>query len=294
MKAKKPGFKIYTVLIALALGLGLSIPAAATHRASLVPLGTKISVQASSNVLWILPGKRELDPKVFGTPDKPKMLESLPLNQRTVSEDGESFTTTKGPTPFSDKAKPVRGEITIQVDDRTPVDDPNSLDKAQLTAVFTGPEGINEYKVELKHIIPVGPDHQFFGGVGTDIYMHGSTGIGEPLMPPVWSYVTLWGYGDVYRNGDKVGEKRLIHSMVTPKVRNEDDELLFSQRDNLRELNVHLILPPVKIVDGEPMDSPVPTGFTLPNGNEQPFFHVNFYGVNIHGSRFLLDGFGRQ
>ena len=294
MNSKNPGFKIYSVLIALILGLGLSLSVAAAHRSSLVPLGTKISVQASSDVLWILPGKRELDPKVFGTPDKPAMLDELPLEERLVSEDGESFTTTAGPTPFSDKVRPVRGEITIQVDDRTPVDDPNSLDKAQLTAVFTGPEGMNEYKVELKQVIPVGPDHPFFGGVGTDIYMHGSTGIGEPLMPPVWSYLTLWGVGDVYRNGDKVGENRLIHSMVTPKVRNENDELLFSQRDDLRELNVHLILPPVKVVDGKPTESPAPTGFTLPNGNVQPFFHVNFYGVNIHGNRFLLDSFGRR
>ena len=294
MSTEKPNLNSITFLLALALVLGLAIPASATHRASMVPLGTRVSVQASSNVLWVLPGKRELDPDVFGTPDKPKMLGALPVEGRSVSKDGESFTTTAGPTPFSDKVEPVKGEITLQVDDRTPVDDPNSLDKADLTAVFTGPEGMNEYKVELEKLIPVGPDHQFFGGAGTDIYMHGATGIGNPLMPPVWSYVTLWGYGDVYRNGERVGEKRLIHSMVTPKVRNDDKELMFSQRDDLRELNVHLILPPTKIVNGKPVESPVPTGYKLPNGNEQPFFHVNFYGVNIHGNRFLLDGFGRR
>lgn len=279
--------RISTILLALVIGLALFLPATATHRASMLPLGTNISVRARSDVLWILPGKRELDPEVFGTPDNPKMVEMLPLEERMVSEDGESFTTTAGPTPFSDKVAPVEGNINIEVDDRSPVDDPNSFDDAKLSATFSGPKGENDYRVVLRDLIRVGPEHQFFGGVGTGVWMHGSTGIGEPLMPAIWSYVTLWGFGDVYRNGEKVGEKRLIHSMVTPKVRNENNELMFSQSENIRELNVHLILPPTKIVGGKPTDSPVPTGYMLPNGQEQPFFHVNFYDVEIHGSRFV-------
>ena len=286
---KKLDAGIYVLILVVAIGFTLPFTVTAAHRPSMVPLGTKISVRASSNVLWILPGKRELDPEVFGTPDAPKMVEELPINARTVSEDGNTFTTTKEPTPFSNKVAEVGGEISIEVDDRSPLDNPDSLDKANLTASFTGPEGVNEYRVELEKVIPVGPEHQFFGGVGTDVYMHGSTGIGEPLMPAVWSYVTLWGYGKVYRNGKLVGEKRLIHSMVTPKVRNEEDELTFEQSDDLRDLNVHLILPPTKIVDGKPTDSPVPTGYILPNGNKQPFLHVNFYEVSIHGNRFLPD-----
>ena len=289
MTKYKPKYRAYTILLTLVLGLLLTVPVSAAHRYSTVPLGTSISVEASSDVLWILPGPRELDPEVFGTPDNPKMLEELPLDARLTSEDGESFTTTAIPTAFSDNVAEVEGEITVLVDDRTPLDNPKSSYEARITAKFKGPNGTNEYKVVLQKLLPVGPDHQFFGGVGTDIYMHGSTGIGNPLMPPVWSYVTLWGIGDLYLNGDKVGENRLIHSMVTPKVRNDDNELMFSQSDDIFELNVHLILPPTKIVDGKPMDSPVPTGFTLPNGDNQPFLHVNFYGVNIHGSRYLID-----
>ncbi len=286
LKAKQ----ILSPLILVAVfGLLFATPVSATHSPSTIPLGTSITAEASSDVIWIFPGKRKLDPEVFGTPDKPAMLEQLPMKERMVSEDGESFTTTKGATAFSDKVKSIDGSIKISVDDRTPLDNPNSLDKANLEARFTGPKGENDYRVVLEELIPVGPDHQFFGGAGTDVYMHGSTGIGSPLEVPVFAYVTLWGYGKVYRNGEIVGEKRLIHSMVTPRVRDRDGTLGFSQGKDLSELSVHLVLPPTKIVDGKPMDDPTPTGFKLPNGIEQPFFHVNFRDVNIHGDRFLLN-----
>ncbi len=289
MKNLKAQQTLFTLMVAVIMALFLSLPVSATHRASSVPLGTNITIEASSDVIWIFPGKRELDPEVFGTPDEPAMLEQLPMEERMVSEDGKSFTMTKGPTAFSDKVESVSGQIRIAVDDRTPLDNPNSLDQADLIAEFTDPKGMNEYKVELEELINVGPDHQFFGGVGTDVYMHGSTGIGSPLEVSVFAYVTLWGYGNVYRNGEMVGENRLIHSMVTPRVRDEDGTLGFSQGEDLMELSVHLVLPPTKIVNGKPMENPTPTGFELPNGQEQPFFHVNFRNVNIHGNRFLLD-----
>lgn len=65
-------------------------------------------VEASSvgtDVRWILPGLRALDPAIFGTPDQPLGFEpdtGLPLEMRLVSEDGTAYTTTAGPTPFSD------------------------------------------------------------------------------------------------------------------------------------------------------------------------------------------------
>lgn len=57
-----------------------------------------------------------------------------------------------------------------------------------MEARFDGPKGENTYRVELEQLIPVGPHHQFFGGAGTNIWMHGSTGIGEPFMPATFSY----------------------------------------------------------------------------------------------------------
>ncbi len=249
--------------------------------------GKTTKVTAKGDGIWILPGKRALDPEVFGTPQNPKKVEQLPLEAREVSEDGESFTMTKNPGPFSNKVKEITGSLNIQVNDKTILDTPESKDTATFNAKFTGPSGNNTYKIELKKLIPVGPHHQFFGGVGTNLYMHGTTGIGEPLMPNIWSYVTFWGVGDFYKNEEKVDSKRIIHVMVTPRLRDENYKLGFgiAQKD---ELEIHVIMPPEKVSEGHPVDSPLPTGFELPNGKEQPFLHINFYeNIEVMGNAFL-------
>jgi hypothetical protein len=247
----------------------------------------KVTVTANGEGLWMYPGRRKLNPEVFGTPDNPKMLGALPLDQRAVSEDGDKFTATKQPGPFSNKVAPSEGELSFTIWDKTAFDSKNSKDKGNLEASFEGPKGENSFRVELKKLIPVGPHHQFFGGAGTNVWMHGSTGIGEPFMPATFSYVTLWGFGDFYRNGEKVDEKRLIHVMVTPKMRNEDNELGFGIA-NRDKLEIHFIMPPTKVSHGHPEAAPLPTGIELPNGKEQPFVHFNFYGnIEVENNKFI-------
>ncbi|MDW7667957.1 MAG: hypothetical protein SCJ93_03970 [Bacillota bacterium] len=250
--------------------------------------GRKISVEASGEGIWIMPGKRDLDPHIFGTPQEPNHINILPVDQRMVSEDGESFTTTKMPGPFSNNVVEIdNGYFDLYVEDNTILDNPNSNDKATLEAVFYGPNGENEYKVVVNKILPVGPEHTFFGGVGTDVYIHGDTNIGEPLLPKLWNYTAVWGIGDLYINDEMVDNSRLVHLMVGQRVRNENYELGFdvAMPD---ELEIHIVLPPTKIVDGMPTDSPVPTGVMLPNDQQQPFIHVNYYeNINITGNRFL-------
>lgn len=248
--------------------------------------GTKISVQASGDGIWMLPSKRGLDPELFGTPDNPLKTNLLPVAMREVSEDGSSFTTTAGMGPFSNNVKEITGTISISIKDLTPLDNPNSKDEATLEATFTDPTGQDTYKVVLKKLIPMGPDHQFFGGVGTDVYMHGSTEVGTPLMPTMLSYVTLWGFGDLYKNGEQIDDMRIIHLMVSERLRDDNFQLGFGAAKP-DELEIHLIMPPTKASPSGPVDNPVPTGFILPNGIEQPFFHVNYYNVEMDGDRYL-------
>ncbi|MFQ5815070.1 MAG: hypothetical protein ACE5G7_01065 [Candidatus Hydrothermarchaeaceae archaeon] len=250
-------------------------------------LGTEVSVQASGEGIWMLPGKRELDTEIFGTPGNPLKTNLLPVGMREVSEDGSSFTTTAGMGPFSDNVKEITGTISLSVKDLTTLDDTNSKDEAQLEATFTDPTGQDTYRVVLKKLIPVGPDHQFFGGVGTDVLIHGSSEVGTPLMPTMWNYVALWGFGDLHKNGELIDSMRIIHVMVTPRHRDDDFKLGFGVAKP-SELEIHLILPPNKASPSGPVDSPVPTGFVLPNGMEQPFIHVNYYGnIDIEGDRYL-------
>lgn len=78
--------------------------------------GGPVTIEASGqdDVRWILPGPRALDPAIFGTPDQPLGFEpgtGVPLEARLISEDGSAYTTTAGPTPFSDSYAPSEGSL---------------------------------------------------------------------------------------------------------------------------------------------------------------------------------------
>ncbi len=67
---------------------------------------------AGGDVRWILPGPRKLDPEIFGTPDNPLGFEEgigVPVNERLLNNNKTAFTTTAGPTPFSDHHVRITG-----------------------------------------------------------------------------------------------------------------------------------------------------------------------------------------
>ncbi len=248
-------------------------------------IDTVSTASASGIAIWQYPDKRELDPDLFGTPDNPLNVDLLPLEDRLTNEAGTEYTTIANPSMFSNVIEEIEGSINIWVNDRTYRDDPDSQDEAKIEAIFTGPNG-QEFKILLNKVIPVGPSHQFFGGVATNVVMHGDTGIGTPLVTKELSYITLWGVGDLYIDGELADSNRIVHMMVSERTRDEDFKVGFdvAQPD---ELEIHLALPPQKASSDGPVDSPVPTGVILENGQEQPFIHVNFYGnLNLDGEQF--------
>ena len=116
--------------------------------------------------------------------------------------------------------------------------------------------------------------------------MHGATGIGTPLVVEEFSYITAWGLGDIYIDGELVDSKRIIHVMVSERTRDDDFQVTFGVAKP-DELEIHLAMPPLKGSPTGPVASPVPTGVTLPNGKTQPFIHVNFYGnATLNGNQF--------
>jgi len=249
-----------------------------------VPTG-KMSASADGVALWQFPDRRELDPALFGTPDAPINVDLLPLDNRLTNADGSAYTTAKNPAMFSNNIEMTTGTFNIEVKDLTAKDNPNSLDEVKMDASFISPAG-QTIRVTMNKVIPVGPDHPFFGGVGTNVLMHGATGIGTPLVVEEFSYITVWGLGDIYVDGEKVGSNRIVHVMVSERTRDADYMVGFdvAQPDSLE---IHLALPPMVGSPDGPMASPVPTGVELPNGNDQPFIHVNFYGnLSLEGNRF--------
>ncbi len=245
-----------------------------------------MAASADGMVLWQFPDKRALDPAVFGTPAAPLGIDLLPLKMRETSADGSAYTTTSKPVPFSNKTAKTTGSFKMQVRDLTAQDGMGSKDQIAMDARFVGPNG-KKYRVVVNKIIPKGPEHQFFGGVGENVLMHGGTGIGTPLVAEEFSYITAWGIGDLYVDGNKVDSGRIVHVMVSQRTRDADFKVGFgvAMPD---KLEIHLILPPLKGSPSGPMPSPVPTGMTLPNGMDQPFIHVNFYGdPKVTGNRFV-------
>ncbi len=280
---------IIILVIGFFVGSSLNSDTTNTTVSSISPVEStgsiKMSAKSDGIAIWQFPDKKALDPELFGTPQNPINVDLLPLAMRATNEEGTAYTTTKEPLMFSDKIKETTGSITLSIEDLTTKDGPNSKDKAQMEANFKGPNGEN-FKVVLKKLISKGGAHQMFGGVGTNVLMHGATGIGTPLVAEEFSYITLWGLGEFYINGKLVDENRIIHVMVSERTRDENFKLgLGVSLPN--ELEIHLAMPPTKGSPNGPIDSPLPTGVKLPNGKEQPFIHTNFYGnIELTGNTF--------
>ena len=248
-----------------------------------------MGASADGVAIWQYPDRRALDPALFGTPDAPLNIDLLPLANRETTADGSAYTTIRNPAMFSNNIEMIEGNFAMQVRDLTAQDSRDSRDEIAMEAEFAAPDG-RMIRVVMNRVIPVGPDHPFFGGVGTDVLMHGSTGIGTPLVAREFSYITAWGVGDIYVDGEMADSGRVVHVMVSERTRDADYMSGFdvAMPD---ELEIHLAMPPVRVSPDGPQPSPVPTGVMLPNGVEQPFIHVNFYGnAEVTGNRFVSEG----
>jgi len=248
-----------------------------------------MGARADGVAIWQYPDRRALDPALFGTPDAPLNVDLLPLGNRETTADGSAYTTIRNPAMFSNNIDMIEGRFAMQVRDLTARDSRDSRDEIAMEAEFATPDG-RMIRVVTDRVIPVGPDHPFFGGVGTDVLMHGSTGIGTPLVAREFSYITAWGVGDIYVDGEMADQGRVVHVMVSERTRDEEYRAGFgvAMPD---ALEIHLAMPPVRVSPDGPQPSPVPTGVILPNGAEQPFIHVNFYGnAEVTGNRFVSDG----
>lgn len=230
------------------------------------------------------PWLRGLDPAIFGTPDNPLGFEpdvGVPLDQRLTNGAGTEYTTTAGPTPFSDVWAPIEGDAGVKVVDRTAVAGSTTADEIDAEFEFTSPDGQHSYRVVVERALPQIPDHENLGGVGLNVVQHGRTGIGTKLEPQAIANITFWGVAALYRDGELMADDRFVHFMVTERVRDPQGDYSLGFDENVihDEVHGHLILPPVAVTPDGPVPSSVETGFELPNGSDQPFIHVMFEDI---------------
>jgi hypothetical protein len=220
--------------------------------------------QTNGKTRLVLPGPRILDSVVFGTPQRPGVYDPLlgDVTKFGLTYNG-GYTITKGATPFSNWPHPGTGSVRMSVVDATAIDAATTKDQIDFEANFRLPDGV-AYRVVVKRPLSHGSDHPVFGGVATNVLMHGATGIGTALMPTEFAYVTFWGLGDIYRNGKLVNKNHLVHAMVTEHVRDANFTMRSENRvgRNASGRVMHLMIPPFKPVPGKSVvPSPLKTKF---------------------------------
>ncbi|MFQ6674222.1 MAG: hypothetical protein ACE5GH_05505, partial [Fidelibacterota bacterium] len=180
------------------------------------------------------------------------------------------------PTPFSNNTREITGSYSYEVQDRNGEDSESSEDSVVSVDIsFTAADG-RSYKIDQIDVIHKAQgagDHTFFGGVGFNKMMHGTTGMGTGMMPKMLSYITLWGLSDLKdATADTVvAENRIIHIMTATRVRDDQFNLVASAEEdssdhNIREAETHIILPPLDMMGNM---SPVP-------GTDHGFIHLMF------------------
>ncbi len=253
----------------------------------------KISVmQDGGGVFVALPAHRNLDPTVFGTPDHPRafggfpIVEGVPYPLRGM-ENGR-YTNLMKLSPFGDKFMVLPdGHLSLEAMDVTATDAATTKDSVKLDATWKDKAG-NSYEVRCcKMMAAHDADYPTFGGVATNVILHGSSRIGTPLMPTEFTFVDFWGMGEVLKNGKVLQAPRLVHGMLTEYVRTAGYKLGFDKDVTPTKVQFHLILPPVmpELAKGTFKPDPVDTGFKLPNGMTLPFWHVMFENLTVTASR---------
>ncbi len=232
--------------------------------------------QTNGSTRLVLPGPRFLDPSVFGTPDNPTgfdpapfPLMGVPLAMRRVANG--KYTFVDHPTPFSDWREVGVGSVRQVTVDATAIDGARTKDTIDFEATFMlpGPDadnpeaGATRYRVTCKDPLPHGFGFPTFGGVATNHLLHGVTGLGTRLMPTMWTYVDIWGRGNVYKNDKLIAENHMIHTMVTEIVRGEGYKLRFDGEvgQPSQGITMHLMIPPYRPTPEGMVKSPLKTMF---------------------------------
>jgi len=255
------------------------------------PIHVSVS-QTAGGVLVALPDHRRLDPRVFGPPGLPRhyagtpIITGVPVPLRVKAPGGGMQT--KVLTPFGDKHI-VMGAGRLQIDavDATATDAATTRDSVQMQASWKDKAG-NSYFVKCcMKMAAHGVEFPTFGGVVTNIILHGFTGLGTPLMPSEFTRFAFWGMGAVGMNGKVLDKPRLVHGMLTEYVRTAGYKLAFDSEVTPTRTHFHLMVPPMKPdpVHGTFTKAPVHTGLKLPNGMTLPFWHVMFESLDVKAQR---------
>ncbi len=181
------------------------------------------------------------------------------------------YTFVDHPTPFSNWREVGVGSVRQKTVDITAIDGARTKDQIDFEATFKlpGPDpddpqaGAVPYRVVCNKPLAHGFGFPTFGGVATNHLLHGVTGLGTRLMPTEWTYVDIWGKGDIYKNGKLIAKDHMIHTMVTEIVRGDGYKLRFDGEVGppAQGITMHLMIPPYKPTPQGMVKDPLKTMF---------------------------------
>ena len=156
------------------------------------------------------------------------------ITARTVGNVGYF---TQGSYPFTDLHQRGTGSAVFQAQDRVTAPRATYGDQGGLEATFE--LGGLRYRVELAQVgflppeagvqpvvspLPPPPNQPISGGVVTDRWLHGDSGLGFPGMTRVYAAAALWGVGRVWRNGELLTDAAIIHAAALSQGAHADDD----------------------------------------------------------------------
>lgn len=197
--------RVAAVLLAAACGGGdrpeldtVSATAASASTDSNVRVTT---VQGGGPVIQALPG-----PSFFAD-------SARPIVERASAEQREMLEMMGRNGPFSDETAAISGEFRGTFWDRGAAGD-----SADAEATFRTQEGA-EWRAVIDRVAPEdSPMEPHWGGVGTDVTYHGSSGLGMPFVPMVRTAVSYYGMSKLYRNGVLVDSSAATHVMLSTQT----------------------------------------------------------------------------
>jgi hypothetical protein len=204
-----------------------------------------------------------------------------------VNENETTFDITQKPTLFSGNFTRINGTCYLNLTDLTQRDVNKSSGTAKAEFNFTDPTGKINYGVNLKNIYRV--DESML----VDDFFYGNSSTGDFLGPVAYTCSAVWGFGEFYVNGTLVNDNRVIRVMASERINSSDNEgyMFLSDKELPQKgIETRLFLPDLVITKSGTMEKqPVPTNYTLPDGQNQSFINLIFEDCQLEGNKIFFN-----
>jgi hypothetical protein len=160
------------------------------------------SVHGGGTVIQALPG-----PSFFADSARPIVERASGPHREMLEMMGKNG-------PFSDRAAVISGEFQGTFWDAGT----SGRDSVAAEARFRTQDGA-QWRAVIDRISPEdAPMEPHWGGVGTDVTYHGSSGLGVPFVPMVRTRVSYYGMSRLYRNEALVDSAAMTHVMLSSQT----------------------------------------------------------------------------